>query len=132
MQDLKEEIIKYSKIKGLIKSITEGMEHDIYELEEVIKNLDLNDKEVINEVKHDLNTAKAKLKFITSDSLEERWCDEYYEEFTSSMSEEDGLKVLESLRLNALVSYVDTKVGVKFNTELELASEFVVSKNTNY
>jgi len=128
MQDLKEEIIKYSKIKELIKSITEGVEHDIYELEEVVNNLDLNDKEVINEVKHDLTTAKAKLKFITSDNLEERWCDEYYEEFTSSMSEEDGLKVLESLRLNALVSYVDTKVGVKFNTELELASEVRTGK----
>lgn len=132
MQDLKEDIIKYSKIKELIQGVVSGVENDIYELEEVAKNLDLNNKEVINDVHYDLSSAKAKLKFLTSDNLEERWCDEYYEAFTSSMSQEDGMKVLESLRLNELVSSIDLKVGVKFNTELELASEVSVKDSPKH
>ena len=122
MQDLKEEIINYSKIKELIHDQIMEKEHLLHSLQEAAKEVDLDNREVIKEVQQEINSTKAQLKFLMDDSLEERWGDEYYEEFISSISEEDLPKVLEQLRINELVVSLDTKVGTKFNMELEMAN----------
>lgn len=132
MQEYKEAIIKLSKLGSLLERLKMEVEDSIYHLEECAKEVDLDNKDVIRELQLELNSAKAQREFLNKEGLLARWQDEYYQEFVSSVAEEDIPKILEQLRLKEQLVDLEATISAKFNAELELSSEIKTSKHPTH